>query len=1000
MASPLPASFNPALPSSSSTHRHSYGTRIRQNTFIKPSARLRQASDPVVPRKIKPAVAPVPKPVADSTAPSPDMPAFPPPDILLHQEDAASKVFLAIGRSFLSVDNRAMTIKDLAEMTIKFGLLCQNVSAAGQAITTYIRNHMQRCQDQHDQPLLLRHVLSGTPSDDDLVPALHSRSGGAHCALPSGDNRTTNFRKGTMVWYLSRAAGAPCPFSRSSIRLCDYTENGKLGGTIMDPRERKRERDRKRRQEQQCGQKRKRLSRACADGSSELEEDDSTSESEQRPPKVKLTLRLKPSPPASSPSPSTQESSFADAEIIDLSKGDDSDADDSMSVDSDSSDDDSVASPPPSHFFTSSAPDNSYFRMPSPSSFASGDPRLRRSPSTSQSEASPPPDTDDSDDDEPFNTSISHLRRHSTEHAPVAPWEDDEDEIDWDNEDDDADDESGDSTSHAPGGSTAGLEDTVLVKQEDGDSIGGLLEAWEDHDTNLAVMEVVTRAAAEALDPQPSKVKREDPDSWDLGASGAPSIPDLEDDPLQIKEEDDDIVPPLITAFLPPFDTVDPEVVCGSPLTPLSAWSPDSEIGEPRWTSLRRPSELLWKDAEILGPDSILPQELEEGDWDSKRPKQEGELAPSSRAPSEAPSAMPDTPSADSDDPQEDVPSTPPPLMSSLPSWRPSSATGAPDLLGSPAVRPSSGPDTDDRSKLQGEVVVVHTCEPCTPAISATQLEGVSVYQMPAGPSRLLRRIDTDFVNMTSIINHMGLSAVTVSALPNACNVSQGSPTVCGTWAPLSEAQAFVRQHHSPDTSLDVFLSDLLFERFPTALQDFHRSNTRGRLLNKFGSQFQSTVDARRASRIQARRVVPVSETCLPWERGMFSYTDIEDHLLAVHPSLVLPETPVKRLEDLLVPETPLSPTEQEMFHTLCHISAWESPPQTAKAALPSAESAEGEWGTEDRDGDDERPDDSAVSRRRSQSRELPLRRSKRVAAVVARTRTRTNKRGSKGTLS
>ena len=73
------------------------------------------------------------------------MPVFPPPQVMLHSEDANSKVFHAIGRSFMAVvchtllcqfnvaahthivvqDNRAMTIKDLAEMTMKFGLMCQ-----------------------------------------------------------------------------------------------------------------------------------------------------------------------------------------------------------------------------------------------------------------------------------------------------------------------------------------------------------------------------------------------------------------------------------------------------------------------------------------------------------------------------------------------------------------------------------------------------------------------------------------------------------------------------------------------------------------------------------------------------------------------------------------------------------------------------------------------------------------------------------------------------------
>ena len=120
-------------------------------------------------------------------------------------------------------------------------------SAAGQAITSFIRNHMQRCDLEQDQPLLLKHTLSGTPSDDDLVPALHSRSGGAHCALNDTERRVTNFRRGTVIWYLSRAAGAPCPFARAGIRLCDYKYTGDAKF-----------------EEQQCGQKRKRPLRARA----------------------------------------------------------------------------------------------------------------------------------------------------------------------------------------------------------------------------------------------------------------------------------------------------------------------------------------------------------------------------------------------------------------------------------------------------------------------------------------------------------------------------------------------------------------------------------------------------------------------------------------------------------------------------------------------------------------------------------------------------------------
>ena len=164
-----------------------------------------------------------------------------------------------------------MTTKDLTEMTLKYGLMCHkyvsppsfrgydfrvaacytlllshwpsldhSVSAASQAITTYIRNHMTRCEAQQDHPLLLRHVPSGTLADDDLVPALYSRRGGAANPIKSspkdpgcngknvaqiaqgtlGGERLTNFGRDTMVWYLSKAAGVSCPFACAGIRLC------------------------------------------------------------------------------------------------------------------------------------------------------------------------------------------------------------------------------------------------------------------------------------------------------------------------------------------------------------------------------------------------------------------------------------------------------------------------------------------------------------------------------------------------------------------------------------------------------------------------------------------------------------------------------------------------------------------------------------------------------------------------------------------------------------
>lgn len=42
--------------------------------------------------------------------------------------------------------------------------------------------------------------------------------------------RLTSFRRGTTVWYLSRAAGAPCPFASAGIALRDYSECSGITG--------------------------------------------------------------------------------------------------------------------------------------------------------------------------------------------------------------------------------------------------------------------------------------------------------------------------------------------------------------------------------------------------------------------------------------------------------------------------------------------------------------------------------------------------------------------------------------------------------------------------------------------------------------------------------------------------------------------------------------------------------------------------------------------------
>jgi hypothetical protein len=260
---------------------------------------------------------------------------------------------------------------------------------------------------------------------------------------------------------------------------------------------------------------------------------------------------------------------------------------------------------------------------------------------------------------------------------------------------------------------------------------------------------------------------------------------------------------------------------------------------------------------------------------------------------------------------------------------------------------------------------------------------------MTLGSLPLFRRIDTDFVNLSPIITHLGIAPPLAS--PNAVLVNQGSAMVCGTWVPLAYAQAFVQKHPLPDNHLGTFLSDVLFERFPSALQNFHRSNASGRLLNQFGPHFKSTIEAKRRSHSIFRTDMEFRGTGEPWDEDLVSDWD-EDHILSGHSPFSLGLATLRRPpEEELVPETPLSPTEQEMFYTLCSLPDWEKETPLSMAVCSDESTS--------RVTDEDAEDDSAPSRVRDQ----PRRRSKRVAnanAIATRTRTRSQKRGSHNSLS
>ncbi|KAH9901218.1 hypothetical protein C8Q73DRAFT_742828 [Cubamyces lactineus] len=990
--------FTPILPAPTkhASGQHQYGTRTRSNSVIKPSARFRQSPDaPQAQRRIKPSVArknretSVAGPSSCPSSSISDTSPFPPPHVVLHPEDAGNKVFLALGRALMSISNRATTVKDLAELAMQHGLMCQNVSAAGQAITTFIRNHYTRCEQQDDQPLLLKHHMSGTIYDDDLVPALHSRSGGAHCTNNGeSQSRLTNFRRGTQVWYLSKAAGAPCPFATAGIRICDYSEDGKVG-TVPNPgRERKRERDRLRKAAQACGQKRKRLPRSCAD--KEPLASDSSDAEDERPPKVKLTLRLRPclTPTVAGSSACSVRSLSRSTspqinEDVDLDDSEDESESDSMSVQDDDDDDDSCGIHPSSPSAQGLAIRR--FSLPDdlpPSGYPRPSDPYQRSASLPYSEVSgsPPPDSEVEDDD--YHITMTDSRRL---YARSSVSSDDEDSA-WDGDffaDLDADAET-QWDSPGPRSPSVQIEDEVVVKEEPTD-VRGLLDAWENLEsraTDLKVIDVVAQAAAA------EREFEEQAGSDDLLKWTWPGMQTGNTEHIKQEEFEPDLLL-FDNEFSPPNDVT-------SPLLPYDPYdSPVEECSHKFDSSLS--FEPQWRDVEILGPDSVKPRDLEDGVWHEYRARPstpEEQAQPFSSEPLTTAAAslptsprVPRVPLPPLDVKSADVgagltegrhPSiTSPSLIASLTSLTlRTPTTSTPTLCPSsrsPATNMPSTAVNEDVAQTE-EPFILHTIDPLIPAIFATQFEGVPVYQMSLGTSTFLRRIDSDFVNITPIAQYLGTQSPLV---PNAVVVSGGSPGICGSWVPLGIARS------TAEDALDfrTFLSEDLRTLFPASIHVLCSGVGSKAPCTGFGHQFNSASDARRRSMASHRLELPPREFEASWE----------DHL-STHPPFILATSAIDGHHSIPEEEPPvveaLSPTEEEMFHVLCADPEWDSINSTMDGRGTDMDET---------DVAQSRPTDPLDG-----AQERPLRRSKRVAAsaVATRSRTRSSKRGSRTSLS
>lgn len=531
-----------------------------------------------------------------------------------------------------------------------------------------------------------------------------------------------------MVWYLSKAAGAPCPFARAGIRLCDYGENGKKGSEVNPGKERKRERDRLRRAEQ-CGQKRKRLLRSCADRRSDTESD--SSDDEQPQCKRPLTLRLPPlqslsEPKSRSPSP---------AEVIDLSNNTDSDSEDeSMSEDSSSSSDEDEDDEENQEDYSGPV-DDAWHQPPYPrasealsssiddppsNTHATRDESVEapegywRSLSAPYSTASSPPESEDEDYDMALDDDVYSSSGHWDSDDIFADIEFTETETQWD--------------SPGPMSPPSQFHDEdVVVKQEPRD-VQGLLDSWEG--LGNRVLDIVQQAAAGTYTPEEPKVKKEEDFALHellreiTGPGYDYDVESPEDErALFIKEEEDEDA----FSFRDRFSS-SPSM---SPMTPFTPFSPSTSyfryVPISTFVESRRDSEHSWADADLFSPHDVKPHDLDNGIYQEAEVKRERSLSkePVMQAPHDetAPGSPSVSPPEEAPAPARVLEAAPPPPARE-PFTLPESSHGSSASTATPSRHIQETSESSQTSE-RDEVVVVDTLTPCVPAIWATTFEGM-----------------------------------------------------------------------------------------------------------------------------------------------------------------------------------------------------------------------------------------------------------------------------------
>jgi hypothetical protein len=288
------------------------------------------------------------------------------------------------------------------------------------------------------------------------------------------------------------------------------------------------------------------------------------------------------------------------------------------------------------------------------------------------------------------------------------------------------------------------------VKQESRDIEGvqGMLDHWEPLDSNIdgnRVVEVVAKAAAGLINEPSSmsKVKVEELECWDWEDTYGSSSPDWyhqseeAGDSPHIKQEDiefDDILVSGDDTVVTPSG----QDALNSQLSPLPTAPSQSSLvmnfNAPGMSGLRRHSELTWKDVELLGPDSVNPRDFEDGEW------QQGSTSTTIRARARTqpslptfeacrnissflPIQQPESPARNTPEP-DDIATQPTASPTSLSPSTFSTRMQNSDLLSEASGALPSVPNAPPMNAEKHDVVVVYTCQPCTPTISATQIEG------------------------------------------------------------------------------------------------------------------------------------------------------------------------------------------------------------------------------------------------------------------------------------